>query len=121
MSWVHRCMIVPTEHAELARVLCEKLAGPGGSGMFTTPLSADGQEPATHYISSGMIEDSFADLLLRPSEQISAYAVAQGVSATPTEIASILDAVIISDEEAGVVLNVNGLVRITSPEALNAV
>lgn len=31
MSWVHRCMIVPTEHVELARVLCETLAGPGGA------------------------------------------------------------------------------------------
>jgi len=119
--WVHKTIIVPAAHVNAARYLCEALAGAGGSGMFTTPLSADGQEPATHYISSGMIEDSFAGLLLRPSEQISAYAVAQGVSATPTEIASILDAAIISDEKAGVVLNANGLVQITSPEALNAV
>ncbi|MEN6629463.1 MAG: hypothetical protein ABFC42_07450, partial [Sulfuricella sp.] len=29
----------------------------------TTALSATGQDPATHYISSGLIEQSFADLL----------------------------------------------------------
>ena len=63
MSWLHRCMIVPTEHVDLARVLCETLAGPGGAGMFTTALSATGDDPATHYISSGLIEDNFAALL----------------------------------------------------------
>ena len=63
MSWQHRCMIVPAEHADLARVLCETLAGPGGAGMFTTALSATGDDPATHYISSGLIEDNFAALL----------------------------------------------------------
>lgn len=63
MRYVHRCIIVPAEHVVLARVLCETLAGPGGSGMFTTPLSQDGHAPATHYISSGLIEDNFAALL----------------------------------------------------------
>lgn len=63
MSWVHRCIIVPVDHVDLARSLCATLAGDGGSGMFTTALSATGQDPATHYISSGLIEQSFADLL----------------------------------------------------------
>ena len=31
--------------------------------MFTTGLSADGTEPATHYISSGPIAAEFGDLL----------------------------------------------------------
>lgn len=61
--WTYRCLIVPAEHAELAQVLCETLAGPGGSNMFITPLSSTGAEPATHYISSGLIEDNFAALL----------------------------------------------------------
>ena len=63
MKWVHRCLIVPAEHAELARLLCATLAGPAGAGMFMTPLSPTGQEPATHYISSGYIFDDFAALL----------------------------------------------------------
>ena len=63
MSWVHRCMIVPVDHVDLARSLCATLAGEGGSGMFTTPLSPTGDYPPTHWISSGLIEDAFADLL----------------------------------------------------------
>lgn len=63
MSWVHRCMIVPVDHVDLARSLCATLAGDGGSGMFTTPLSPTGDYPPTHWISSGMIADNFAALL----------------------------------------------------------
>lgn len=63
MDWTHRCLIVPAEHVELVRALTLNLAGPGGSGMFTTPLSPTGEYPATHYISSGAIEKPFADLL----------------------------------------------------------
>ena len=46
-----KTLIVPDAHVDLARQLCALEAG--GAGMFTTPLSADGKEPATHYISSG--------------------------------------------------------------------
>lgn len=61
--WLHRSIIVAADQRDLAATLCATLAGPGGSGMFTTPLSADGAAPATHYISAGMIEDNFATLL----------------------------------------------------------
>jgi hypothetical protein len=61
--WRHRTLIVPADHAGLARSLCAALAGPAGEGMFSTPLSASGLFPATHYISAGLIEDTFAALL----------------------------------------------------------
>ena len=61
--WTHRTIIVPAAIAEPARAACAGLAGPGGSGMFTTPLSQTGEAPPTHYISSGLIEAPFADLL----------------------------------------------------------
>lgn len=61
--WVHRTIIVPAAIAGAARAACAGLAGPGGSSMFTTPLSAAGTLPATHYISSGLIEQPFANLL----------------------------------------------------------
>lgn len=63
MSWINRTMIVPAEHVDLARALAEGISGPAGAGMWTTGLSADGTEPATHYISAGLIESQFADLL----------------------------------------------------------
>ena len=66
MSWVHRCIIVHAAIRDQAAGLCAALAGPGGTGMFETPLSSTGQEPATHYISSGMIEEEFAAMLENP-------------------------------------------------------
>lgn len=61
--WVHRTIIVNADQVELARSLCAALAGPAGEGMFSTTLSATGDLPATHYISAGMLEDTFASLL----------------------------------------------------------
>ena len=61
--WTHRSILVAASQRDLAAQLCSTLAGPGGSNMFTTPLSPSGAEPATHYISSGLIEDNFAALL----------------------------------------------------------
>lgn len=61
--WTHRTIIVPASIVESARAACAGLAGPGGSGMFMTPLSTTGEAPPTHYISSGLIEAPFADLL----------------------------------------------------------
>jgi len=63
MTWLHRSIIVSAAQRDLAAQLCAVLAGPGGSNMFTTPLSPNGAAPATHYISSGLIEDNFAALL----------------------------------------------------------
>ena len=59
----HRTFIVPEAAVVMARAMCAGLAGPAGAGMFTTGLSATGQTPATHYISSGPISDEMAALL----------------------------------------------------------
>lgn len=108
----YRCMIVPAEHVDLARVLCETLAGAGGDGMFTTPLSADGSYPASHYISSGLIEDGFANLLplliqtetgmekinQGQPEIIHAAAQQAGLTLDQPEIERLLAAVDVSDQ-----------------------
>lgn len=62
--YTHRTIIVPAAFQQLAQGLCEAIAeGDAGKGMFTTGLSATGELPATHYISSGHIEQLFADIL----------------------------------------------------------
>lgn len=128
MSWVHRCLIVPAEHAELARVLCATLAGPGGAGMFTTPLSPTGQEPVTHYISSGAIEEPFAQLLpltefpadaepvIYPGQPdlVTQMATAQGMAVTPEEVQALLAASDVTEQEAFTALARLGL-QITQP------
>jgi len=59
----HRCMIVPASHAEFARGMSSAIAKSSGDGMWTTPLSPTGLMPATHFISVGLIDTKFADLM----------------------------------------------------------
>ena len=60
---VLRTIIVPAALVTKARNLGAALA-PTGEGMYTTALSATGNLPATHYVSSGLIhEPPFAELL----------------------------------------------------------
>lgn len=54
-------LIIAAQDAPLAREIAAAF-GPGGAGMFTTPLSASGLDPASHYISSGYIPQEFVSL-----------------------------------------------------------
>ena len=54
-------LIVTAADAPTARAIAAAF-GPGGSGMWTTPLSASGLDPATHYISTGYIPAEFVAL-----------------------------------------------------------
>lgn len=56
-------IILPAAAQALAQGLCQAAAGEAGAGMFTTGLSATGEAPATHFISSGAVEAKFADIL----------------------------------------------------------
>ena len=132
MSWQHRCMIVPTEHVELARKLCETLAGPGGAGMFTTPLSTTGVDPATHYISSGLIESDFADLLpliefpadadpvIHPGQPdlITQMATDQGMGVTVDEVQALLASVDVTEQPPTDALDRLGLRLSAEPETI---
>ena len=132
MSWVHRCMIVPTEHAELARALCSALAGEGGSGMFTTPLSPTGDYPPTHWISSGLIESEFADLLpliefpadadpvIHPGQPdlITQMATDQGMGVTVDEVQAMLASVDVTEQPPTDALDRLGLRLSAEPEEM---
>ena len=106
MPWTHRTIIVPDAVVVPSRMACEALAGPGGSGMFTVPLSADGQLPATHWISSGLIEQDFADLLASP-DALAAVATSAGLD--PAPLVAIVAASDITDEPADVAMARLGL------------
>lgn len=131
--WVHRTIIVPATIAESARAACAGLAGPGGSGMFTTPLSATGMLPASHYISSGLIEDQFANLLpltavvhtdgtpatsIQPGDAVltAQLAAAAGLPLTEEGISMLFAAVDISEQPAEDALVRLGLRMIAAPE-----
>jgi hypothetical protein len=55
MTDVFRTMIVPAANAALAQQVAVTVASVAGQGMWTSAFSADGQEPATHYCSTGYI------------------------------------------------------------------
>lgn len=100
-TWIHRTLIVPANQVELARSLCAALVGPAGEGMFNTPLSPTGLYPATHYISTGLIEEQFANLL-------PLTAVASAEDGTPTTSIQPGDAALTAQLEADVGLSFMG-------------
>ena len=132
--WTHRTIIVPASIAEPARAACAGLAGPGGSGMFTTPLSPTGEAPPTHYISSGLIEEPFADLLpltsvsyaedgtpsteTRPGNVALTVQMATdaGLPITEAEVSALLFAVDVSEQSAEDALIRLGVKIISTPE-----
>ena len=61
--YVNRTLILPAAHAPLARALAAHLAGPPGEGMWVVGLSATGEAPATHYVSSGPVGAEFDAML----------------------------------------------------------
>lgn len=52
-------IIVTAAQAQAARDAAAQF--PGGEGMLTAPLSASGNEPATHYVSSGHVSADIAE------------------------------------------------------------
>ena len=54
-------LIVTAADADTSRAIAAAF-GPGGVGMWTTPLSASGLDPVTHYISTGYIPAEFVAL-----------------------------------------------------------
>ena len=114
-QYTHRTIIVPAQFQQLAQGLCAAAAeGDAGKGMFTTGLSETGTEPATHYISSGPIYESLADLLplttvayeeddaaetTRPGnvETVEAIALQAGFTLPPGTIAALFDAIDVTE------------------------
>ncbi len=65
MSDVFRTLIVESADVDLARTIAATLDPAHSQGMWETPLSSTGAEPATHYISTGFIGEGFAALVPR--------------------------------------------------------
>lgn len=63
MTDVFRTMIVPAAQQARAQQIATTVAPTAGQGMWTTPLSPDGQEPATHYVSTGFIAPEWETLM----------------------------------------------------------
>lgn len=108
MSYVHRTIVVTAAQAPLARSLCEQLAGPPGAGMFLTALSPSGAAPATHYVSAGQIDQSFAAALGNAAILFGACQQA-GIAVTQAQCTSLLSSSDVSGDQPFVALARMGL------------
>lgn len=109
MDWVHRSMVVTAANVMLARYLAGKF-GASSQGMFTAtlcPIDGEYQEP-TAYISAGMIDRKFADMLASP-EALIAGAAAMGVTVDAPTAASLLQSSDVSPQQGSDALTRLGL------------
>jgi len=104
MSDSFRTLIVPTSQVELARNIAAAF-GPGGVGMFRAALSADGNEPATHYCSTGYIPPQFAAMVPRQYWVYLQNGDMVEVDSDPGDPQAVYDAVTrdVTDEDGNVV------------------
>ena len=63
MTYTDTTIIVTAAVAAAIRKLSQVLDRAHLDGMFTSPLSATGNSPATHFISSGKVPQAFVDAI----------------------------------------------------------
>jgi hypothetical protein len=127
MNYIFRTLIVPAASVQLARQIATSF-GPGGEGMWITPLSASGLDPATHYISSGYVPPEYGYLVplqvwaqdedgnwvlvsSEPGDPVTVYtaATAQGVICTQQDIDNLFATVDVTEQEPFVAMGRLGL------------
>ena len=67
MTYEHATIVIPSSVATALRNITQKLDRNETDGMFVTALSATGNTPATHFVSSGQVPDVFAQAIRSPS------------------------------------------------------
>ena len=131
---IFRTLIVPAASVDLARAIATSF-GPGGEGMWTTPLSADGLDPATHYISTGYVPPEYGYLVplqvwaqnedgswvmvaSEPGNPVAVYnaATAQGVACTQADVDALFAAADVTEQEPFVAMGRLGVKIIQAEE-----
>ena len=97
MTDVFRTLIVPATQVALARSLGAGLS-PGGAGMFTTGLSPSGSAPATHFVSTGLIGERFAECIASGGA-LHAACTEAGASVTRAQCDALVAGSDVSEEE----------------------
>ena len=62
-DWSFRTLVTSAATTPLARDIAATLSPSAGQNMWLTGLSATGNAPATHYVSTGLISPEFAALV----------------------------------------------------------
>ena len=130
-----RTLILPANVTPLAQEIATTLS-PGGVGMWTTGLSPTGAEPATHFISTGLIPPEFAHMVPEqfweqdetgawvqtgstPGDPVAVYdaCTAAGMTVTLEEIEAVYAVADVTDQEPFVAMGRMGLVLVSEPIA----
>jgi hypothetical protein len=136
---IFRTMLIPADQVVLARTIADTLDPAHNAGMWITPLSPTGQEPATYYVSSGLIPEEFASMVpcvfwawtqpdpdqpgqwvvtdVYPGDPITVYeaCIAQGMAVTQEEIDDLFAAADVSDQEPFVAMSRMGVQMVQEP------
>lgn len=129
-DWAFRTLITTAATTPLARDIAATLS-PAGANMWITGLSATGNAPATHYVSTGLISPEFAALVPEqtweqdengdwtqtgstPGDPVLCYqmCVAAGMSVTQAQIDAVYAAADVTAQEPFVAFGRLGLVMV---------
>ena len=130
-DWSFRTLICTAATTPLARDIAATLSPSGGENMWLTGLSATGNAPATHYVSTGLIAPEFAALVPEqtweqdangnwvqtgstPGDPVLCYqmCVAQGMTVTQAQINAVYAAADVTAQEPFVAMGRLGLVMV---------
>ena len=125
--WDFRTLITTAATTPLARDIAATLS-PAGANMWLTGLSATGNAPATHYVSTGLISPEFAALVPEqtweqdengnwvqtgstPGDSVLCYqmCVAAGMTVTQAEVDAVYAAADVTAQEPFVAFSRMGL------------
>ena len=129
-DWAFRTLITTAATTPLARDIAATLS-PAGANMWLTGLSATGNAPATHYVSTGLISPEFAALVPEqvweqdengdwaqtgstPGDPVACYqlCIAGGMTVTQAEVDAVYAAADVTEQEPFVAFGRLGLVMV---------
>ncbi len=130
MTDAFRTLILPAAVTPLAREIAATLS-PGGAGMWSTGLSPTGEEPATHFISTGLIAPEFAFMVpeqfweqdedgawvqtgMTPGDPVAVFEAcnAAGMEVTQAEVDGVFAVADVTEQEPFVAMGRLGLVLV---------
>jgi hypothetical protein len=134
MAWSFRTLITTAATTPLARDIAATLSPTAGQNMWLTGLSATGNAPATHYVSTGLISPEFAMLVPEqmweqdengdwvqtgssPGDPVMCYemCVAGGLTVTQAQVNAVYAAADVTQQEPFVAFARMGLLMVQEP------
>jgi hypothetical protein len=133
-DWAFRSLITTAATTPLARDIAATLSPSGGQNMWLTGLSATGNAPATHYVSTGLISPEFAMLVPEqvweqdangdwvqtgssPGDPVLCYqmCIAGGLTVTQAQVDAVYAAADVTEQEPFVAFARLGLQMVQEP------